>query len=388
MALKSVLKRIFKILYTLAGLTATAIFFVFPFLNNHIDHIVAQSLWYPSLAIVLVLALLPNNKIKRKTVFSYITNSSFFTSFIIFISAFIINYYETNYDWYWTIFVFIALGIPTLIFSLLSFNKNENNPSKEQYAKACIRGLNLILIWWLFDLFYMSIFLQSMTWQFIFGGASMVCIFYNLTFAFLAGRKSSRVGLLQDFIFGIGITIYLLYIIPDEKLQTLFIAVISAIYGGLITLVGVAWTIREGQRQSRLNHLKEIKPLFYAVSNSNVDYTRDSTIRMSFIPKNEYPNSGFYILGTLRNSDKGDLIIDKILVDGLELFPDFTSPNVVEKNKIIEVSLLLNKKPDKESTIRLFALDYEENVLQYSLICDFSEKYTEIRRVLEVNNHE
>jgi len=109
---------------------------------------------------------------------------------------------------------------------------------------------------------------------------------------------------------------------------------------------------------------------------------------MSFIPKNEYPNSGFYILGTLRNSDKGDLIIDKILVDGLELFPDFTSPNVVEKNKIIEVSLLLNKKPDKESTIRLFALDYEENVLQYSLICDFSEKYTEIRRVLEVNNHE
>lgn len=388
MKVKPILKSITRIAYSVLTLVTTAIFFVFPFLNKYINPIIAQSLWYPSFAIVLVTAILPSNKLKSRTAFSYAINNSFFSSFIIFISAFIINYYETNYDWYWTTFVFFAMAIPAFVSGLISYNKHEKKPSKEQYQKALIRGINIVLLWWLFDLFYMSIFLHLTIWQFIFGGLSMVCIFYNLAFAFLSGRKSSRVGLLQDFLFGIGITVYLIYIVPDEELRTIMLAVISAVYGGLITLVGVAWTIREGQRQNRLNHLKAIKPLFYAVKYNNVDYTKDSTVRMSFRPVSNYADSDIYIIGALRNADKSDLIIDKIVIDGLELFPDYATPNVVEKNKIIEVSLLLNKSPNKESKIDLFVLDAEENLLSYSVICDFDTEYTEINRIVEVTNNE
>ena len=53
-----------------------------------------------------------------------------------------------------------------------------------------------------------------------------------------------RWGLLQDFIVGVGLSIYLIYIIPNTKVKEIVIPIIAAIYGGLITLVGVAWTIQ------------------------------------------------------------------------------------------------------------------------------------------------
>ena len=48
-----------------------------------------------------------------------------------------------------------------------------------------------------------------------------------------------------DFVLGVGLSIYLIYIIPNEGLQNIIIPIVSAVYGGLLTLVGVAWTIKK-----------------------------------------------------------------------------------------------------------------------------------------------
>lgn len=62
----------------------------------------------------------------------------------------------------------------------------------------------------------------------------------------------------------ISATIVLIYIIPErlEKLQTIITAIVSAVYGGLLTLVGVAWTIKYGEKQKREDELARAKPLF------------------------------------------------------------------------------------------------------------------------------
>lgn len=160
------------------------------------------------------------------------------------------------------------------------------------------------------------------------------------------------------------------------------ITVISAVYGGLITLVGVAWTIKESHNSNRNAHLKSIKPLFYAVMYNNVDYTKSSTVQMSFRPKIDVVGWKFSILGAIRNSDKSDLIIEKISIDGLDVFPDYATPNVVQKSKVVEIAVLIEKEITKENSIYLFVFDIEGNELKYKIILGNEEN--EIARIEEV----
>lgn len=71
-----------------------------------------------------------------------------------------------------------------------------------------------------------------------------------------------KIGLLQDFLLGIGFTIYLLYIIPFPLLQEVMIPIVSAVYGGLITLVGVAWTIKKTEKDRKEDEMKKAEPMF------------------------------------------------------------------------------------------------------------------------------
>lgn len=62
---------------------------------------------------------------------------------------------------------------------------------------------------------------------------------------------------------GIALTIYLIYITPTvNNLQSIVTTIIAAIYGGLLTLVGVAWTIRKQDEIRRDDEKKRFKPHF------------------------------------------------------------------------------------------------------------------------------
>lgn len=58
------------------------------------------------------------------------------------------------------------------------------------------------------------------------------------------------------------LTIYLIYIIPNYDLREIVSVIVAAIYGGLLTLVGVAWTIRQSAIQKHEDELAKAKPLF------------------------------------------------------------------------------------------------------------------------------
>lgn len=105
------------------------------------------------------------------------------------------------------------------------------------------------MFYWLADALYISIFSHSLLWQFITGGLCMVIIFTNLSNLVISRKVVSKVAMLHDFVAGIAITIYLIYIIPNPSLQNIVLIIASALFGGLITLVGVAWTIKDGHRR-------------------------------------------------------------------------------------------------------------------------------------------
>lgn len=165
--------------------------------------------------------------------------------------------------WQWLIFALIIIAIPYGLYNINKFAIKGVKPTKEQESKANQRIFVLCLFYWLCDFFYMTFIINNLTWRFILGGLIMVIVFYNLSKAFISGNKVFSFGLIQDFIVGILLTVYLIYIIPNKELQGILIPIIAAVYGGLLTLVGVAWTIRKSDNDRRLEEEKKAKPLVF-----------------------------------------------------------------------------------------------------------------------------
>ncbi|MBO5767111.1 MAG: hypothetical protein J6R49_01160, partial [Clostridia bacterium] len=183
---------------------------------------------------------------------------------------FLLNYYDTAYTWWWAIFVLVALFLPIFVFGMRSFLKKEKEYTEEQLLTSLNIYWKYVCFYWLIDLFYMAIFNywianeQSktiwLTLQFVFGGLAMVYIFYNLARAFLSNTKKHWWGLLQDFLWGIAITVYLIFLIPNSSLQNIVLSITAAVYGGLLTLVGVAWTIKDNSEKIKQERKLSIKP--------------------------------------------------------------------------------------------------------------------------------
>ena len=261
--MKKTLKRIFNIIWHVLVAIAFCGFIVLPFLHNAIGKTLGQWIWYPSLAIFLVYSFIPNKKLKEQSKFVQISSSGGIWQLLFIISGiFVINYYDTNYNWYWFAFAIIAVSIPIGCITVKAWAESKNSYSTEQVKAANIRLGKYIMFYWLLDLFYMACFNQWLVLQFVFGGLAMLIVFYSLTVAFLSEIKTNKWLLLTDFILGIGLTVYLIYVIPNDELRNIIIPIVSAVYGGLLTLVGVAWTIRHAQKERKEEEIKKSKPIF------------------------------------------------------------------------------------------------------------------------------
>jgi hypothetical protein len=78
--------------------------------------------------------------------------------------------------------------------------------------------------------------------------------------SFFLPQKKRGWGLLQDFMWGIAITVYLIFMIPGESLQTIVLTITAAVYGRLLTLVGVAWTIKDNAEKLKQERKLSIRP--------------------------------------------------------------------------------------------------------------------------------
>ena len=175
---------------------------------------------------------------------------------------------------YWISFAVVALivlfGVPML--KNWTLQKTKIQITQEMERQANVRVVLYILFYWLCDLFYMSCFIDSLICKYIFGGLILIIIFMNLSKGVSYPKEKNnfeRFGMIQDFILGTGLSIYLIYIIPNKDIQNIVIPVISAVYGGLITLVGVALTIRKSDKDRKDDEIKKAKPLVFIVSQIN-----------------------------------------------------------------------------------------------------------------------
>lgn len=257
--------------------------------------------------------------------------------------------------WQWLIFIIIIIVTPFAVAYVGVCVKRKNKLTKEQEKAIEVNVIKLVLFYWLADLFYMSFIIDSMSCKYIFGGLILMIVLYNLTMSFVSNTTKEtwqRIGILQDFIAGMALTIYLIYIIPgkqvaingvvtvDNSLRDIITTIVAAVYGGLLTLVGVAWTIRKGNKDKHEDEIEKFKPAFWVLTNDKTvnkgifDF-RSELIGFSEIIHNNSNDCNWVSIGnfSIQNSDKTVFFIYGFLIN--EKIYEVNNKFVVNKDNIV-----------------------------------------------------
>lgn len=229
---------------------------------------------------------------------------------------------------YWISFTLIAILIPIVLESFKVWVEKHFNCTDEQKKNASINFFKYWMFYWLCDLFYMACFLDNLICKFIFGCLIMVIVLMNVCFSFVSSNCKTffqKIGLLQDFLVGIGLTIYLIYLIPEKELQTIILTIVAALYGGLITLVGVAWTIKKSDKDRKEDEIKHKKP-YFSFNPQFHEIPLNGLEKACFPPIEGEHKYKLEVLVQLENSDKSPFILKKLYHDEkwFELEGNFT----------------------------------------------------------------
>ncbi len=275
---------------------------------------------------------------------------------------------------HWISFILIFILIPFGIAGFKVFADKHINftPTEEQKKIANQNMAKYMLFYWLCDIFYLTCFNNWLIMKFIIGILLMIIVFYSLTVSFLSSTSKNfilKFGFIQDFIVGIGLSIYLIYIIPCDEIKEIIIPIVSALYGGLLTLVGVAWTIKKADADRKKEKNEKVKPLIYAADPSFLD--TNNLECLLFVNKGDNNNGRF--IGTLKNTDNGLFIFKRILVNGMEYKP--YKQFVLEKN--CYVNLIINDENIGNKCVQLVGADIYNNEIKYRVLFDEIGKYIE-----------
>lgn len=348
--LSPVLRMAKKVLKKVFGTVVVLNFLVVPFLNNVIEHTTAHWLWYPALILILI-SLVMDWFHKLKPVFDSSTVEfarKWGEALAVFamISVFVFNYYDIDKKWLWVIFAYMAVYTPCFFLYLLSFDVKQNGKDVERHQNAFANVVKNIALYWFVDLFYMSVFNYwiiyienqtfNTTWlslQFVFGILSLVIITFNLTQVFLNGQKSLWFFMALELVIALTTCGYLIFIIPNEGIQEIVLTIVSALIGGILTLVGVAWTIKQTHKDDYNKDVQKNMPYLCKASDPVA-----SSMKIEI-----YPN-GNYFLGV-------ELISDAIFIFRGALFD----------NKLYSQKRLI--APKSSFTVVLNVQDYKEIAL-------------------------
>lgn len=197
--------------------------------------------------------------------------------------------------------------------------------------------------------------------------ASINSIFYKKDSFF---NKSFRNTLLYKFlvilIYGISIFSFPYYIqwcgLIDDKFQV-FITVYSCVIGGLLTLGGVAWTIKQTDKHRNEDKILENRPLFYPLALNQKQIKDPNLLEIAFV-SNDEKETGCFIMGAIENSDNSNIIVDKLYISNKEYKP--LNNSIISKSNKYRILIKTNSVL-LDDDIKLIVKDILDNVYTYKL---------------------
>lgn len=248
-------KILLRLFLVLLAIVSSIAFLAVPFLNNVLTRNVAQWIWYPATLILASFVIMYCKKEKTPSneppVLDFLGKWGAIVVAFSFLSAFVLNYYDIDLVWKWIIAGFVAVYAPFFFFSLLTFDLTHNERSSEEKQKASLNTCKNIVLYWLFDLFFLSIVNDWLVPMFVFGIMALIIVAINLSDAFLNGAKSLRFFIALELMLSLVASVFLIYKIPNCTVQNIVLTISAALIGGVFTLLGVAWTIKKGEADRR-----------------------------------------------------------------------------------------------------------------------------------------
>lgn len=260
------LKKFFnKLVIPIIGVLSLTVNLSFPFLSNKLKPLFAIICFACSVVVFPIIILTGNSKNKKNDIVTMIL------FYYIFSGIFVINYFNTSFNWLWFIFGLIIISVPFGLYFINYWYKLKNKLTKEQKLNFKRNAVKYSLFYYALDLFYMSFIIENITCKYIFGSVIILYIFYNSTKAFINNIKPRIIFIVQDVFIGLGITIYLIFIIPNSDLRNVITSIVSAVFGGYVTLLGVAWTIKDNSRNRKEDERQyKIPYLYLSKEKSNI----------------------------------------------------------------------------------------------------------------------
>ena len=142
----------------------------------------------------------------------------------------------------------------------------------------------------------------------------------------------------------------------------LFVSIYTAMLGGGITLIGVAWTINKNNEDRKNDRKIAVKPLIYPISPQS-EYNYKQQIDLIFYNKEKAKEHTF--VGVIKNTDNGILIIEKAIINDINYEMKF--PVVLDKNIPGQVIIYDEAKLEIKS-MYIIGKDVLGNVLKYKIL--------------------
>lgn len=154
------------IAYKIIPKIAMILFFIIPFLFDVLPLKIAYIIWIPSLIVFIIDSVLlyikGKNKPEEFKPHDIFMRGMSAVALYFFISAFITNYYDVNYSWWWISAITTAIAVPITLCNLWKYVEIKNAYTIEQKKTTRINLIKYILFYWLADAFYISIFSHSL----------------------------------------------------------------------------------------------------------------------------------------------------------------------------------------------------------------------------------
>lgn len=276
---------------------------------------------------------------------------------------------------HWIIFSVMILLIPFAFICFKIAFVDKLTVTEQQKKNANLTTGKYILLFWLYDFLYMAIFNQWLVLEYILGVLSIIIIFTNLTRALLSENKIIMWMLPFDLVLGIGLSVYLIYILPEPSLQTIMTAIISAIYGGIITLVGVAWTIKHNKDERKQDEIEANRPIIFPFNPYN-DFDSKKLLDILFVDDNQATHK---YVGMIKNTDKAVLLLKEIIVDGVNI--PIKYGDVLDKNMVAQIIVTSSKQLEYNSII-LVGSDIRGNIIKYEMELKTEKKEIQSIKIL------
>ena len=274
--------------------------------------------------------------------------------------------FPNNFTTYWVITICIAVICPIALVDFKINVEAKGNYTDEQIKALTTKtGIAMLSIWYA-DFAFVCMFMNWLVSFFILAGLYFVKMVYNIAII-LVNRKDSKTYpnflIIGDFVLSFLLLILLIYKIPNETLQTIVIALTSALLGGLLTLLGVVMTIKKSDKDRMEDEIKKTKPVF-SYNMVRKEPSLDVIVqKICMTDSLEEMNDGCSVCVELENSNLSSFEIKRIFHDGKWV--------ITEGNTIVLPSskcLLYFRFKDKPSALFMEVEDILGNTYYYHLL--------------------